>query len=165
VEWQENIAQILRATATLTNAFGFTVKYHNIITDPTLKYCFGFRERDFHDTLKEALSMIPQSTIGIMCCQALMNIDDDLRAKGIGRVCAQVHDSLLLEVKSEWPYPLQAFSIAKKHMEKEYIIKGNKFVVPTEFKLGTSWQCEYEKIYTEDDLWQAWTKHTNKGAK
>jgi uracil-DNA glycosylase family 4 len=155
-QWQENIAHIIRSTGKLQNSFGFTVTYHDIITDQELKYCFGFREKDFHDTHKEALAMIPQSSIAIMCCQAWMNVDDELRLSQIGRVVAQVHDSLLIEVKDDWPSIYHAYQVTKRHMEKSYVIKNNHLSVPIECKIGYSWRPEDEhtKIFNENDLWE-----------
>src|SRR5262245_35420115 len=160
-EWQDGIANLIRYTGQLSNSFGFTVTYHNIITDNELKYSFGFREKDFHDTLKEALAMIPQSTIAIMCCQAWMNTDDELRLFNIGRVVAQVHDSLLLEIKDDWQSVYMAYNIVKRHMEKEYVIKGNKFTVPLECKVGYNWYLKDEPgIFNEDDLWKIYSTVT-----
>lgn len=152
--WQDEITNTVLQTGQLYNAFGWCVAYHEVVTDPELKYCFG--RRDLKDERREWLSMRPQSTVALMCCRSLMDLDDELRRWKIGRVAAQVHDSLLLEVLDGWDHVANAFHFAKEIMEAPIRVKGAQMVIPIDAKLGYSWLGEVKDIRSEEDLWQAY---------
>jgi uracil-DNA glycosylase family 4 len=163
-ERQSRIRRELLSFGQQFNCFGQSIRYHEILLDRELTYCFGYR--DYDKVFREAYSFIPQSTIARMINLSLMRIDDLLRASQRGRVCAQVHDSLLLEVKADKDSILWAYGITRDIMETPVHIRGRQMIVPTEFKLGNTWcmdkryvPCAHEKIYSAADMERAWEEH------
>lgn len=124
VFWKE-VENELRYTRTLVNSFG--------------------RKRIFYGRwdeklLRDAYSFKPQSTVGDLCCKALVNCyhqielgQPQLQAK----LLLNVHDSLLMQCPIE-----HAEEVAERMelaMRIPLTIKGRTFLIPTDCKVGFNW--------------------------
>jgi uracil-DNA glycosylase family 4 len=131
VFWKD-VENELRATRTLTTPFG------------RKRIFFGRWEDKF---LKEAYAFKPQSTIGDLCCKALVNMH---RTKNdTWDILVNVHDSILVQC------PVDDASIVAKWMKEQmdipFEIKGKRVYVPTDCKVGYNWQDANLKAEDEYD--------------
>lgn len=137
-ERQERIKHEVLTTGKQVSPTGRVVTYHDIIHN-RYKYCFG--HRNYAETIRSAYSMVPQDVEAEIINTALVRIDTELRRRSLGRVCLQVHDSIMVEVQQSWSAVETAFDIMQTTMEMPYSLRGNEMIVPVEFKLGSHWPC------------------------
>lgn len=79
-----------------------------------------------------------QRTAGELTNLALIAIASRLEKEKLdGTIIAQVHDSILLEVKEEQAE--KAAAILKEEMERPVVIEGAERVFPTDIKIGKRW--------------------------
>jgi uracil-DNA glycosylase family 4 len=164
-ERQERIRHEVLTTGKQVSPSGRVVTYHDVIVGD-LKYCFG--HRDTNETLRSAYSMIPQDIIALLINRALRAIDIRLREAKLGRVCMQVHDSLLLEILDDKDSIERSYLITKEEMERGFVIRNNSMIIPADFKLGYHWPCgqkdckvEAKDIRTLDQLLLAYERIKN----
>ncbi len=147
---QARIKEEVLRTGRQKSPTGFEVIYNSIIVDSDFKFNFG--RRDHSEELRSAYSMIPQNVVAYLIGRAIVKTDSKLRRLNIGRVCLQVHDSMLLEVEDNPELLKWAFSIATRAMEEPITIHDREMVIPTDAKLGYTWQGKWKKIKTIEQL-------------
>lgn len=131
VFWRE-VEDELRRTRTLVTPFG------------RKRIFFGRWEDKF---LKEAYAFKPQSTIGDLCCKAVVNMH---RTKNLSwDILVNVHDSILVQCPID-DVPL-VVPWMKEQMNIPFKIKGRVCYVPTDCKVGYNWQDANPKAEDEYD--------------
>ncbi len=129
VFWRE-VEDELRRTRTLTTPFGRKRTF------------FGRWDDKF---LKEAYAYKPQSTIGDLCCKALVNMHST--KDSAWNILVNVHDSILVQC------PIDDAPVVASWMEKQMVIpfsiKGRQCFVPTDCKIGYNWQDSDPKAEDE----------------
>jgi DNA polymerase I len=115
----------MRQTRTLENAFG-------------RKRTFFGRWDD--KLLRDAYSFIPQSSVGDLCCKALINVYHELEVPGKWGVqlMANVHDSLLVQCKRE--HYKEVAEAMKEIMDIPMTVNGHTIRIPTDCKVGMDWK-------------------------
>lgn len=120
-------------------------KQHNVMYN-----CFGYRRTfhhpDEHSRLKEALSFLPQSTVGYLMNlalpQAFATLDGDTH-----QLLLQVHDELLWQT-----YPDAVSDLLRALVplfQRPFKIHGRELYIPVEFKTGPNWgQMKDVKLIT-----------------
>lgn len=90
-----------------------------------------------HKFLKEGYAFKPQSTIGDLCCKALVNMAGTRRSVE-WNILNNVHDSILVQCPiSDAP---DVATWMAKQMNIPFSIKGRNCIVPTDCKMGYNWQ-------------------------
>lgn len=116
--WQNRIKDQIRSTMTVSNAFGYKVKW---------------MKRLESDTFNKLVAWIPQSTVGILINNAMVRIDNDLPDV---QLLLQVHDSLAGQFPSHMP-ELQQAIIDKSQISIPYT---DPLIIPVGIKTSTkSW--------------------------
>jgi len=130
VFWRE-VEDELRYSRMLVNAFG--------------------RKRIFYGRwdeklLRDAYSFKPQSTIGDLCCKALVRCYHEIelgRPELQAQLLLNVHDSLLMQC------PIEHAEEVAAHMEScmriPLMVKGRTFYIPTDCKVGFNWANRSKK--------------------
>lgn len=131
VFWRE-VEDELRRSRTLTTPFG------------RKRIFFGRWEDKF---LKEAYAFKPQSTIGDLCCKALVNMA--ATKNNTWDILVNVHDSILVQCPVD-DAPIVA-TWMEKQMDIRFSIKGRECYVPTDCKMGYNWQDADLKATEEYD--------------
>lgn len=132
VFWKE-VENELRYSRTLENAFG------------RKRIFFG---RWDEKLLRDAYSFKPQSTVGDLCCKALVRCYYDIelgQPQLHAKLLLNVHDSLLMQCPIE-----HAEEVAQRMEEAMRIpltIKGRTFYIPTDCKVGFNWANRPKKDY------------------
>jgi uracil-DNA glycosylase family 4 len=139
LERQERIKHEVLTTGRQVSPTGQIVIYHEIVTDSDLKFCFG--RRDYSETLRSAYSMIPQNVVCRLVNRGMVLANAELRKRNLGRVAAQVHDSVLTEVLDNETSIVSAFHITREALELPIEIRGHRLSLPTDYKLGYHWGC------------------------
>lgn len=90
--------------------------------------------------LREAYSYVPQSTVGDLCCKALVNMYHQIQ-EGMPEteteILLNVHDSLLVQCKID---AIDKVASAMAHaMNISISIHGESFTIPTDCKVGRNW--------------------------
>lgn len=114
------IEECLRTTRTLTTPFGRKVTFWDFWSNRLLNQSYAF---------------IPQSTVGDMTNQALLNVYKNLPHVDI---LLQVHDSLVMQVKIE-DYTPELIEQIKKCMSVPLTIKGCTIDIPVDLEVGWNW--------------------------
>jgi DNA polymerase-1 len=153
-ERQMRIREEVLRTGQHISPTGRIVTYHEVIIDDDLKYCFG--RRDYSETFRSAYSMIPQDVECYLTKLAIVELDTTMRARAIGRVALQVHDSLVLEVLDNEQSVADAYALARTAMEREFIIRAEKMIIPVDFKIGYHWAGEVSGLRSEATLLAAY---------
>lgn len=138
----ERIRQEVLKNRRLITPFGRIITFHEIINDPDVFHYFG--ERDYSETFRIAYAFVPQSTVADMVNLALVEVNRELHAQKIGRVAAQVHDSLLLEIEDRFEAVYSATQFAKQMLERSVLINGNQLSIPADIKIGYDWSVPHE---------------------
>lgn len=122
--WKD-VERELQYTRTLTTPFGRKRTF------------FGRWDDKF---LKEAYAYIPQSTIGDLCCKAIVRAHHSKRPEW--NILVNVHDSILVQVPE---VDVQAgVNWLREQMDISFLIKGRRCRVPTDFEVGYNWGKESE---------------------
>ena len=124
VFWKE-IEHELQRTRILTTPFGRKRSF------------FGRWDEKF---LKEAYAFIPQSTIGDLCCKAIVRAHWTKRPEW--NLLVNVHDSILMQCPEA--HVAECISWLKEQMDIPFYIKGRRCMVPTDFEVGYNWGKESE---------------------
>jgi uracil-DNA glycosylase family 4 len=129
-EWQASIRERIKATRSLTNSWGRTIRYDY--------------ERIDDDLFRRGYAFIPQSDAAHLLNQyGLIPLHHFLRKNRLrSRVNTQVHDSLLVSVPPAESYRIASFLV--QSLERSHSYGGNELSVPATLKLGTNWKGEYE---------------------
>lgn len=114
------IEECLRTTRTLVTPFGRKVTFWDFWSNRLLNQSYAF---------------IPQSTVGDMTNQALLNVYKTLPHVDI---LLQVHDSLVMQVKLE-DYTPELIEQIKKCMSVPLTIKGCTIDIPVDLEVGWNW--------------------------
>jgi len=114
------IEECLRTTRTLVTPFGRKVTFWDFWSNRLLNQSYAF---------------IPQSTVGDMTNQALLNVYNTLPHVDI---LLQVHDSLVMQVKLE-DYTPELLAQIKKCMSVPLTIKGCTIDIPVDLEVGWNW--------------------------
>lgn len=123
----------------------FWREVENAITSSrTLNTPFG-RRRTFYSRLdssgkllREAISYIPQSTIGDLCNSAVAKIDADRTLEALGSVfMLAVHDSVLVQCPTD--KVMEVSDRVRTLMDIPITIKGKELRVPTDQMVGFNW--------------------------
>lgn len=123
--WRE-VEQRLKRTLTLDTPFG-------------RKRTFFGRWED--KLLREAYSYIPQSTVGDLCCKALVSCYHNIEVKHPewgAQLLLSVHDSLLMQCDEA--HVEQVATAMRDAMDIEMEINGYKFKIPTDCRVGHNWR-------------------------
>lgn len=142
LERQSRIREELYKYRRLINSFGRTITFHEIINDPDVLYYFG--QRDYSEIFRTAYAWTPQSTIADMISLALVEINDQLKREGLGRVALQVHDELVMEIKDDYNSILRANIISGDIMSRPVIVRGHELSIFPDIKLGYTWMFKHE---------------------
>lgn len=130
VFWAE-VEQNLRRYRVLTTPFG-------------RKRTFYGRMDSGGKLLREAISYIPQSTIGDLCNKAVVQISNDEKLRGLGgKFLLAVHDSILVQVPES--NAIEAAARVRELMDIPVMIKGREMRVPTDCQIGYNWGHATEK--------------------
>lgn len=139
---QSRIRQEVLRTRRQITPYGRVIIFHEIINDRDVLFHFG--QRDYSEIFRIAYAYVPQSTVADLVGLALVESNTALRRETIGRVAAQVHDSLLLEVRDHFEAVDCAVRVAKQSLERSVMIRGNLLSIPADIKLGRDWSCPFE---------------------
>jgi DNA polymerase-1 len=122
--WRE-VEQELRKSLTLNTPFGRKRTF------------FGRWSDKF---LMEAYAYIPQSTVGDLCCKALVRCYEAFsRRLELGaEVLLNVHDSLLVQCLADSVEEVRA--VVTEAMHIPLIINNMTLVIPTDFTVGQNWE-------------------------
>ena len=110
----------------------------------TLNTPFG-RKRSFYgrydDTLlREAYSYIPQSTVGDLCCKALVRCYTDIQLaypEWGAELLVNVHDSILMQCDDQ--FVSQVAAAMAEAMRIFIPIDATAFLIPTDCQVGKNW--------------------------
>lgn len=130
VFWK-SVEDELRLTRTLTNAFG------------RKRIFFG---RWDEKLLRDAYSFRPQSTVGDLCCKALVNCYHQIelgRPELNAQLLLNVHDSLLMQCPIE--HAEEVGQLMEEAMHIPLTVKGRTFYIPTDCKVGFNWANRSKK--------------------
>ncbi len=135
VDWHEEVRAQIRKDRTLTNLLGCKVR---LLDQPG------------PDLWNKAYSYIPQSTVATIVRRAMVNAYHDPR--DLFRpmaLCANVHDSLLIQYPEE---PKDRFAewirAIKEHMRPVLEAKGREFCLDVDVKIGHRWGSTWK--YSEE---------------
>jgi DNA polymerase I-like protein with 3'-5' exonuclease and polymerase domains len=100
---------------------------------------FG-RKRQFfgrwgHKFLNEAYSYIPQSTIGDLCCKALVRVSREIPE---AEILLNVHDSILVQCESG-NMVRRIIPRLEQAMTIPFEVHGNPVHIPVDFAVGHNW--------------------------
>lgn len=113
------------------------LKYSRTLTTP-----FG-RKRVFYarwdnKLFREAYSYIPQSTVGDLCCKALVKCFRDIEGTVPGaEVLLNVHDSILMQCNKEDVEKVS--SMMELAMRIPITLNDQTFIIPTDCEVGYNW--------------------------
>lgn len=130
--WRE-VCETVRDTRVLYTPFGRRREFFG-----RLEYGASYMQPD--NLLREALSYIPQSTVGDLCNIAVANCYRDVQ---LGRpelgaeFLLAVHDSILMQCNEDKVYETAAAMEAAMNIPME--LHGKTFRIPTDCKVGTRW--------------------------
>lgn len=100
-------------------------------------------ERLSDELYRQAYSFLPQSEASDLLMQwGLKPLWRWLSGSPKARINVTVHDSLLVSVEPEFAYDV-AITL-RGWLERPRVIAGQAFVVPVEFKLGSTWAGDFE---------------------
>ena len=119
--WHKEIERRVRRTRMLENPMG-----------RRRMFLGNFRNQK---TFRDAVSFIPQSTVADVVNEGYMR----LAYRGF-KILTQVHDALLIQVP--FAEVADALPLIKQAMEIPLIIKGERFVIPVDVKIGLSWDSQ-----------------------
>lgn len=142
LERQARIREEILRTRRLITPFGRIITFHEIITDPDVLYYFG--QRNYSECFRSAYSYLPQSTVADMINLALIEINDQLKREGIGRVAAQIHDELLMEIQDDYNSIHRAAVMSGDIMSRPVLIRGYALQIFPDIKLGYHWGMQVE---------------------
>ena len=129
ISWQDEIEHVLNTTRTLYNLFGYPRVLHERLND---------------SLVREAISWIPQSTVGCNTHQAVIKTSAFINDSNVDwSILNNKHDSYLTQVpESE---AMQAAELMKSHINTEFIGRdGVKFRMKSEAAVGYNWD-KYDK--------------------
>lgn len=129
-DWQRKVRLEIMRKRMLTNDWGRTISFeHDRLTD---------------NIFREGYAFVPQSDIAELTNQfGLIPVYWFLKKNGFrAKINLQVHDALVISTPPEEAYDIAIFMAAS--MQRSVVYAGVKLSIPVEFKLGTSWKCEYE---------------------
>lgn len=125
VYWR-NVEDQIKQSRTLVNAFGRKRTFFGRMDDKLLR---------------DAYSYIPQSTVGDLCCKALVKIYNDIQ---LGRkdldvsILLNVHDSVLVMCPDS--KVTEVSNLMAKAMDIPFLCNGHKVSIPTDCKVGRDWR-------------------------
>ena len=129
--WKEVEEQLERDKGIIVNCFG----YQRPLRDP-----------DAHNRLKDALSLLSQSTVAWRMNESYCELHDTMDEQGEIELLHQVHDELIWQ---SIPERLQkSLRTTKQVMERKFKIHGRTLYIPTECKVsapGGSWASMQEE--------------------
>lgn len=120
------IERELRATRTLTTAFGRKRTFYGRMDDKLVR---------------EAYSYPPQSAIGDLCCKALVAIWQEIqlaRPEWKVQLLLNVHDSILVQCPRE--RAREVASAMEACMDIPLVVNGHTVRIPTDCKVGNNWK-------------------------
>lgn len=131
-----------------------------------LRNCFGYR-RCFYDPnpdnrLKDALSFLPQSTVGSLMNKALPLIHNAIDKPGSRELLHQIHDEVLGQCRpEEISFVIET---ATPIMERPFTVNGRELYIPVEWKVGFDWgHMEKVTSSTAEEVWKT-LQHTQRAA-
>jgi DNA polymerase I-like protein with 3'-5' exonuclease and polymerase domains len=134
---QARIREDLFKTRRMINPYGRVIIFHEIINDPDVLYLFG--RRDYDLVFQSAYSWFPQSTIADAINTSIAPLNDALKKEGLGRVAAQIHDELLMEIRDDFDSIRAAVSLSGSIMSRPILIRGYSLQIFPDIKLGFDW--------------------------
>lgn len=121
--WHKEVRNQIERNRTLYNFFGRRKTWYGTITNKTIQ---------------EACAYIPQSTIGDLMCQMLIQLfNHPLYKEWNLRIMQNGHDSTLLQAPRN--ITLDQINQIAKIMEYPLVYKNRTFIVPTSWEIGESW--------------------------
>jgi DNA polymerase-1 len=148
---QARIREDLFKTRRMVNPYGRVIIFHEIINDPDVLYLFG--RRDYDLVFQSAYSWFPQSTIADAINTSIAPLNTVLQTEGLGRVAAQIHDELLMEIRDDLRSIIRAVNISGVIMSRPILIRGYSLQIFPDIKLGYDWgslqTCELDEQVEE----------------
>jgi DNA polymerase I-like protein with 3'-5' exonuclease and polymerase domains len=101
-------------------------------------------------TFREAYSRIPQATVAGVMKRAMIKLYHDLftferyQTSDLPAILIQVHDSL--EVECDVSQVDQVLQDMQAALEIPLTVNGKTFTIPAEFKVGTRWDTDMQKV-------------------
>lgn len=133
--WRETEVE-LRRSRTLTSLFGRQRVFYDRWDDKLLRTAYAFK---------------PQSTIGDLCCKALVRVFEEveLARPDLGaELLLNVHDALLLQCNRDKVE--ETAHEVQRCMEIPIPINGRDLLIPTDVKAGLNWDI-YDKKNKENN--------------
>ena len=124
ISWQLEVKSNVKIYRELVNLFGYPRQFHKLITDAYLR---------------EALSWIPQSTVGTITNIACTAVQDHIESNNLAwDLLSNKHDSLCTQV------PIGQEALCKEIQERSLAAKligrdGIEFIMKSETKTGRCW--------------------------
>lgn len=128
--WQRAVRKQIMRTGVLTNSWGRQLSFRG--------------ERMHDETYRRGYAFVPQSEIADLLNQwGLVPLWRWLKDKKMqSKICAQVHDALLVSVTPDEAYEVASF--IRWSLERPRTYEGTELTVPVEFALGRTWKKERE---------------------
>jgi len=123
VEWQESIEIAVRSTRRLENLFGYERRFERELTD---------------SYIREAISWIPQSTVGCITHLGIRKA----RAAGL-RVCSNKHDSYAVMCREDEAPDVARF--IQDSMSVTLPGRDTSFTMKSEIQIGRNWKPASDK--------------------
>jgi len=125
IEWQDEIRLTVRARRELVNLQGYPRAFNRIFTD---------------SYLREAISWIPQSTVGVITHKAIIAAQLYIEANRLPwNLLNNKHDSFLLEVPDD--HVPQAARLSTEWMAQDLLGRDNTpFTMRSEVQVGKNWK-------------------------
>lgn len=133
--WHLQIQETLRKCRQLTTPYGRKRIFFNRWTD---------------SLFKEGLAYIPQSTVADMLNQSLLVLWNKWKGLRDRELLLQVHDSLL--VQCDMAVVSEVIREMKSVMEAPILINNRKFSIPSDYKIGFTWNDMVKWTGKEDAL-------------
>jgi DNA polymerase I-like protein with 3'-5' exonuclease and polymerase domains len=122
-QWWNEVADLLRKNSgALRNALGYRRTFHQPLEE---------------NRLKDALSFLPQSTVGCLMNRALPIVFNKIELEGRRELLHQVHDELLFMCRpDEIDFIIRTTS---PELEHRFKVHGREVYIPADWKVGQNW--------------------------
>lgn len=116
--------------------------------------------------IREGYSYEPQSTVGWICNEGVINCYHEIEQKDKGELLLQVHDSILMQCT---PANLdEVVAEMDRCMKIPVTIYGNTFTIPTDAKVGLNWGARPKKTPEDNPNglvdYHVWRKERENGS-
>jgi DNA polymerase I-like protein with 3'-5' exonuclease and polymerase domains len=122
IRWQQEVAEQVKSTRTITNALGLRRTFFGMIDD---------------DTIREAIAFGPQSTVGQLMNFALARVYHESGIISDLDILLQIHDAVIWQSDAD-KIRVHA-AIVGELMNIPLEIKGRRLVVPSDLEIGPNW--------------------------